>query len=127
MSDDEGGAEPRNKPVTMYYTASEKAAVKREAEQENKTVSTYCRDIIDRARRADDLEELDAEARLERIMAEGTDHIEEIGEDIREQNGLVIHLLREIEAELEGVDIDMDADNGPPTDLRDRLRGGDSS
>lgn len=106
MSDENTGPEPRNKSITLYYTESEKKAIKREAADAGKTTSAYCRDIIDRSRRADDLAELDAEARLERVMAESTDRVEEIASGIREQNGLVIHLLREIEDDLEGVDVD---------------------
>lgn len=105
----------RNKSVTMYYTADEKAAIKREANDAGKTVSTYCRDLVERQRQADDLEQLDAEARLERVMAEGTDRVEEIAEDVREQNGLVIHLLREIEDQLDDVDLKK-TDDGTDTD-----------
>lgn len=120
MSDDN----TRNKPITMYYTADEKAAIKREADEAGKTVSTYCRDMIERQRRADDLGDLDAEARLERIMARGTDHIEEVAEDVREQNGLVIHLLREIEEQLEGVnleDVDTEASDSDDSDGSKRV------
>ena len=98
----------------MYYTTDEKAAIKREANDARKTVSTYCRDLVERQRRADDLEQLDAEARLERVMAEGVDHVEEIAEDIREQNGLVIHLLRQLEDQLD--DVSLDDDNGGTDD-----------
>ncbi|WP_162993972.1 plasmid mobilization protein [Halalkalicoccus subterraneus] len=115
MSDNQQSDTSRNKPVTMYYTADEKAAIKREANDAGKTVSTYCRDLVERQRTADDLEQLDAEARLERVMAEGTDRVEEIAEDVREQNGLVIHLLREIEDQLDGVDLE-ETDNGTDTD-----------
>lgn len=108
---DENGDTSRNKPVTMYYNAEEKEAIRREANDAGKTVSGYCRDLVDRQRRADDLEQLDAEARLERIMAEGVDHVEEIAEDIAEQQRLVIHLLREIEENVDGVDLDDRADD----------------
>lgn len=107
----------------MYYTSDEKAAIKREANDAGKTVSTYCRDLVERQRRADDLEQLDAEARLERVMAEGTDRVEQIAEDIREQNGLVVHLLREIEDELDSVDLEDGSEDrdGKATDVDDLL------
>lgn len=123
MSDNQQSDTSRNKPVTMYYTADEKAAIKREANDAGKTVSTYCRDLVERQRTADDLEQLDAEARLERVMAEGTDRVEEIAQDIREQNGLVIHLLREIEDELDSVDLEDENEDrdGKATDVDDLL------
>lgn len=124
MSDDDQGDTSRNKPVTLYYNTNEKAAIKREANDAGKTVSTYCRDLVERQRRADDLEQLDAEARLERVMAEGTERVEEIAEDIREQNGLVIHLLREIEDELEGVSLEdggSDDNSAKASDVDDLL------
>ena len=106
MSDEQQGDTARNKPVTIYYTSEEKAAIKREANDAGKTVSTYCRDLVERQRLADDLEQLDAEAKLERVMAEETDRIEKIAQGIREQNGLVIHLLRQIEDQLDGVSLE---------------------
>lgn len=117
MTDENTDSQKRREAVTMYYTADEKAAIKREAKDAGKTVSTYCRDLVDRQRRASELDQLNAEQRLERVMAEGTDHVEEIAEDIREQNGLVIHLLREIEDQLDDVDLedgstDSDDSNG---------------
>lgn len=120
MSDNQQSDTSRNKPVTMYYTADEKAAIKREANDAGKTVSTYCRDLVDRQRRATELEELNAEERIERIVAQSTDRFEEVAEDIRDQQGLVIHLLRELEDELDGLEVDalddVDTDRDPSDD-----------
>lgn len=126
----------KREPVTMYFSEEEKEQIKQEAAAEDKSVSTYCRDIVQEHRFQRTAEDLDAEERLERVLAEGTDHMATIADDIREQNGLVIHLLREIESQLDAVDVDDLADGadhgggGADTDTEDdlfeRLRGDES-
>lgn len=102
----------RREPVTIYFSEAEKEDLKAEAEREGKTLSTYCYDLVQEKRREqaqeDVADRLDAEERLEQILAEGTDRLEEIAEDVREQQGLMIHILREIEDDLEGVSVDVD-------------------
>lgn len=120
----------RREPVTMYFSEEEKEAIEKEAAAEDKSVSTYCRDIVQSHRFDRTADDIGAEERLERLVAEGTEQLETIAEDVREQNGLVIHLLREIETQLEGVDLDAADRDGdrvdePGGDLEDRLRGGD--
>lgn len=96
----------RREPITMYFSDEEKEAIKKEAAADGKSTSEYCRSIVQGARLNRSADDLDAEQRLERIMTEGAESVEEIAESIREQNGLVIHLLREIETELDGVTVD---------------------
>ena len=106
----------------MYFSEEEKEQIKKEAAAEGKSVSTYCRDIVQDYRFDRTAEDLDAEERLERMLAEGTERWEEIAETIDERTGLMIHILREIEADLEGVDVDADLDlDEENSDLAERL------
>lgn len=119
----------KRSPITMYFDEEQKAKIKAEAEREGKSVSDYCRSLF-LEKRAEKIkgelkEEFNIEDRLEKVMADGLAEMKGVAEDIREQNGLVIHLLREIEDDLDGVDVDADVDDGG-RDLSDRLNDGDT-
>lgn len=109
----------KREPVTMYFSEEEKEQIKKEAAAEGKPVSAYCRDIIQEHRFERTAEDIDAEERLERVFTEGVERMERIAENVEQQNGVILHVLREIEADLEGVDVDVD--ESPGDDFHDRI------
>lgn len=106
----------------MYFSEEEKQAIQKEAAAEDKAVSAYCRGIIQDHRFNRTAEDVDAEERLERLFGEGVEKMERIAENIEQQNGVILHVLREIEDDLEGVDID---DPDGSDDFLDRIGRGD--
>ncbi|MDL5363898.1 hypothetical protein [Halalkalicoccus sp. NIPERK01] len=86
MSDDaEGG---RTKRVTFYVSESEQNALKREADERDKSLSAYCLQLIRRQRQLDAedqlAEDLNVEQRLEEITQRAIDRIDDSVEDVEE-------------------------------------------
>lgn len=93
MTDDNDGG--RTKRVTFYVSESEQNALKREAEEQDKSLSAYCLQLIRRQRQLDAedqlAEDLNVEQRLEEITQQAIDRIndsvgdvEETAEDLRD-------------------------------------------
>lgn len=124
----------RKESVTMYLDEEQKEEIKAEAERAGVSVSTYCRDLVQQKRmenaQEDVSDHLSAEERLEAVMADGLDSIVEVTAGLREQHGLIIHILREIEDDLEGVTVetktDTDTANGEGGDLMHQFDNGNS-
>lgn len=108
----------RREPITAYFSESEKAEITQEAEQAEKTVSTYCRELIQQKRRENAQEELEgtlnAEKRIEAIIVEGLDNMQEIASTVETQNWQIIDALTELYAvEIEQLDSGEPGDNDP--------------
>lgn len=104
----------------MYFSEDEKERIEKEAAAEGKTISGYCRDLMQERRQEkeqnDLVDELDAEARLAQTLDDGFDQFEQLAEGIERQNGTIIAILRELESQLDGVDLDTDQDQDRTTD-----------
>lgn len=126
----------RRSPIAIYYSEEEKAEIEAEAEQAGKTVSGYCRDLIDQQRQEDAerevAERMNAEERLEDLLDDGLSDFETLADQLGDEHGLIITILRDIEekidAELESGDGDGDdvleddlEAEGDEGDLDDRL------
>ncbi|KYH24179.1 hypothetical protein HAPAU_38230 [Halalkalicoccus paucihalophilus] len=106
MSDDNDGG--RTKRVTFYVSESEQNALKREAEERDKSLSAYCLQLIRRQRQLDAeeqlAEDLNVEQRLEEITQRAIDRIDDSVGDVEETTGA----LRDLHAR---------AGNLPPREL----------
>lgn len=80
----------RDHSITIYVSADEKTHLQQEADQANETLSSYLYKLIQQQRaqegRARAATELNAEQRIEALLAEGTERLEEIAADIRDVN-----------------------------------------
>lgn len=78
----------RTKRVTFYVSESEQNALKREAEEQDKSLSAYCLQLIRRQRQLDAedqlAEDLNVEQRLEEITQRAIDRIDDSVEDVEE-------------------------------------------
>lgn len=86
MSDNEDGG--RTKRVTFYVSESEQNALKREAEERDKSLSAYCLQLVRRQRQLDAedqlAEDLNVEQRLEEITQRAIDRIDDSVDDVEE-------------------------------------------
>ncbi|NKE37905.1 hypothetical protein GWG54_19320 [Natronococcus sp. JC468] len=78
----------RDQPISLYVTESEKKQLQAEADAADETLSSYLYKLIQKQRQAEELDkaatELNAEERIEAMIAEATDTLEETAEDIRD-------------------------------------------
>lgn len=83
MTGDDGG---RTKRITFYVSEDERKALKREAEEQDKSLSGYVLQLVRRQRQLDAEEEiaenLNPEERLLEIARQATDRIEESAENV---------------------------------------------
>lgn len=86
MSDNEDGG--RTKRVTFYVSESEQNALKREAEERDKSLNAYCLQLVRRQRQLDAedqlAEDLNVEQRLEEITQQAIDRIDDSVGDVEE-------------------------------------------
>ncbi|ADJ16963.1 hypothetical protein [Halalkalicoccus jeotgali] len=80
----------RDTVISVYVSESEKNHLKSEANDAGETLSSYVYKLMQAERQRQNLDqsatELSAEERIEALIAEGTDALEEIAEDIRDMN-----------------------------------------
>lgn len=85
-----GQSMARDTPITLYVEQETKDQLHREADDRGLSLSGYCHQLLDQARKEDaqeDLaEELNAEQRLLEIAATATEEIEQTADDIRDMN-----------------------------------------
>lgn len=78
----------RDQPISLYVTESEKKQLQAEADAADETLSSYLYKLIQQQRQSEELDksatELDAEERIEAMIAEATDTLEETADDIRD-------------------------------------------
>lgn len=81
MTDDEDRS--RTKRVTFYVNESEQNALKREADQRDKSLSAYCLQLVRRQRQLDAEEQLSEDLNVEQRLAEVTTQaVEEIEQTV---------------------------------------------
>lgn len=80
----------RNQPLTIYVSEPEKNHLKSEADEAGETLSSYVYKLAQAERSRRGVEqaatELSAEERIEALIADATDTLEEIAEDTKDLN-----------------------------------------
>lgn len=80
----------RNERITIYVSEEEQKHLENEADAEGETLSSYLYKLIQEQRRREGADraatETNAEERIEALIAEGTETLEEIAADIRDMN-----------------------------------------
>lgn len=80
----------RDELISVYVTKEDKKHIQAEANEAGETLSSYLYKLIQEQRRREGVDraatELNAEERIEALIAEGTENLEEIAEDIKDIN-----------------------------------------
>jgi hypothetical protein len=97
MSDETADSMVRDTAVTFYVTAETHSALKDEARQADDTLSTYVHGLVQGSRHAETLEEkareLNAEERIEQLLAEGKDELRSIARSVEQRNDDVADMV----------------------------------